>query len=1179
MGHAYSCFKPRAASVVEFHDVVKLTQANAAGSGTAAAATGAGSKSAAAASQPQSQQQLDHKQSLTASEADASCTCLPAASANGSSDKAHAAPPAGSDSSGSSNVALRPKFDPHAPQPEEYGYAAAPGMPHNPHDTGPPRPPCEDDRLNVIEHVGQLLDAAPKKELENILQLVCNIFGVSNALIALFGDRRIYINNTIGGFKEGDFPWRWSFCGWTMASEQHTVMVINDALQDARFADNKYVQEIGVRFYCGSPLVSSSGHRLGTLCFADTKPRVFDAGSLQIMCNFSELVTRELEKDIALARRQAEQAAAAKADKQQQYNLVLRTIECVTSAVLLVDTSKPDWPILHCNSGWDRLVQQCCPSKYSRDGASSSSNAQGTSNNMAGSRHQGYLGGLSSKVPTIVEAPSGALATGANNSSKGNAGSLSSPESSEFVGKALWSMLDPYLLAASGYGYSSVGSAWCPGEQMLREVRGHQSFTLRGVKLSPALGSANAQLTFRCAGFSRLEGAVDICLPTFTPDASEVKAVADALSATGPVPVIPSSATGGDSLYFVTVKLHMGPNSTGSASSGRSLGCSSIASSMWTAHTDTVTTSLSPCTNSRFVSTCSSSTFSSNGPVRLSSFNSCSGLGASVSPYPPSDHFPAVEEPQGSGRSGLVVISSVPCTPAAREPSMTIDSYDMDSFAGGSSDTGSMAHRNSSGSHIELVSDAPELGCAVGSGGGRGALSSLCAGLVCKKMSGLALCGMIAAGSYGRVYRGAYFGTKVAVKVLDGSAVLRRDEVTGFSLEALLSERLNHPNVVRTLAWAVVTGEGRLPKRQQVWGETLDPDKPSIVQNKAHINKEPVAAAAALFGVRPTAAEVSPAGPQQQLQQAAAAAAGVLAAVGGGANPQQGVSATELEGNVADEASDEDMVLGGQTWMVMEFCDKGCLQDAVERGWLRETRSCVSGEINLMAVLATAAEIASGMALLHDAGIIHGDLSAFNVMLSSQDAAASVGGRGFVAKVADFGLARTLNHTSKVVTKTYGTITHMPPETLEHGLASKAADVYSFGVLLWQMVTGSRAWAGMSHMAVVDVVCCKRLQLQFPEDAPEAFVLLGQACMAYDPAERPSFRDILDILEPINSMITNSMGLGRPISFSGAHDPASAMGEFDMQQQNTCKILSQLSNQTGTGNAGQVNGLIGVGDF
>jgi hypothetical protein len=56
-------------------------------------------------------------------------------------------------------------------------------------------------RLEVAEQISELLDAAPKKELENILSLVCSIFGVGNALIALFGDRRIYILNTIGGFK------------------------------------------------------------------------------------------------------------------------------------------------------------------------------------------------------------------------------------------------------------------------------------------------------------------------------------------------------------------------------------------------------------------------------------------------------------------------------------------------------------------------------------------------------------------------------------------------------------------------------------------------------------------------------------------------------------------------------------------------------------------------------------------------------------------------------------------------------------------------------------------------------------------------------------------------------------------------------------------------------------------
>lgn len=45
-------------------------------------------------------------------------------------------------------------------------------------------------------------------------------------------------------------------------------------------------------------------------------------------------------------------------------------------------------------------------------------------------------------------------------------------------------------------------------------------------------------------------------------------------------------------------------------------------------------------------------------------------------------------------------------------------------------------------------------------------------------------------------------------------------------------------------------------------------------------------------------------------------------------------------------------------------------------------------------------------------------------------------------------------------TNSYGSVTHMPPELLGEGLLSKAADVYSLGVLLWQMYNGSRPWAG-----------------------------------------------------------------------------------------------------------------------
>jgi tRNA A-37 threonylcarbamoyl transferase component Bud32 len=58
------------------------------------------------------------------------------------------------------------------------------------------------------------------------------------------------------------------------------------------------------------------------------------------------------------------------------------------------------------------------------------------------------------------------------------------------------------------------------------------------------------------------------------------------------------------------------------------------------------------------------------------------------------------------------------------------------------------------------------------------------------------------------------------------------------------------------------------------------------------------------------------------------------------------------------------------------------LQDAIDCGWLRESRSCVSGEVDMLAVMATTAEVAAAMLLLHRAGIVHGDLSAANVLLS-----------------------------------------------------------------------------------------------------------------------------------------------------------------------------------------------------
>ncbi len=232
-------------------------------------------------------------------------------------------------------------------------------------------------------------------------------------------------------------------------------------------------------------------------------------------------------------------------------------------------------------------------------------------------------------------------------------------------------------------------------------------------------------------------------------------------------------------------------------------------------------------------------------------------------------------------------------------------------------------------------------------------------------------------------------------------------------------------------------------------------------------------------------------------------------------------------------------------------------QDAIERGWLRATGP------HLPAVLHTALEVARGLGALHAADVVHGDLSAYNVMLACEGCEALAGGRGFVAKVrglqgagqqqaaglissamlraacqrlprrsaalsavssqhtchateltpplpqlADFGLSQALGGRDSVEVEQYGIVTHMAPEVLASCLVSRAADSYSFGVLLWQMLTGCRPWQGMGVDAVREAVARQRRALEVPADAPPELAALCRECMAWEPAARPSMAQV-----------------------------------------------------------------------
>ncbi|KAG2454256.1 hypothetical protein HYH02_001289 [Chlamydomonas schloesseri] len=215
---------------------------------------------------------------------------------------------------------------------------------------------------------------------------------------------------------------------------------------------------------------------------------------------------------------------------------------------------------------------------------------------------------------------------------------------------------------------------------------------------------------------------------------------------------------------------------------------------------------------------------------------------------------------------------------------------------------------------------------------------------------------------------------------------------------------------------------------------------------------------------------------------------------------------TRRSGSSATDADNEGRPLL-ETWMVMEFCNKGGLTDAIERGWFRKRHSLF--EVDYRALILTAREVAAAMTYLHSRNILHGDLTGTNVLLTASDRDE----RHFAAKVADFGLSRVLQGEA-VTTRSYGTITHMAQELLVDGLLSKAADVYSFGVVVWEMYTGQRPFGGLSHGQILHAITTGK-QLPLGPTCPQPMREFLSRCLAPKPEARPSFAEIIDLLEEL----------------------------------------------------------------
>ncbi|KAG2424242.1 hypothetical protein HXX76_014626 [Chlamydomonas incerta] len=454
-----------------------------------------------------------------------------------------------------------------------------------------------------------------------------------------------------------------------------------------------------------------------------------------------------------------------------------------------------------------------------------------------------------------------------------------------------------------------------------------------------------------------------------------------------------------------------------------------------------------------------------------------------------------------------------------------------------------------------LVVNAAAVGAAAGSGAGSLAAGSaggmavvegvMDDGSVCALTVGAAL----GQGSYGVVFRGTWRERPVAVKVI--CCERQHAEQVSTEVKLMMSDTCRHPHLLRALACMSRT---------------------RIVNSK--INQVAAALEATLSTLARTRGSGGGPGGSQQ-----------MAGSGSDSYRDSGANAGELV----------------ETWIVSEYCDLGALAPHVHiaKKFLAPPRPG-SGERRpmLAPILSCLHDIAAGMAHLHALNVVHGDLKLANVLLASPRcvaaaaaadagascnssgegglAAAAGGGpdestssenngvtdsadasvwsvsqlplpAGFVAKVADFGLSKALKEgQTHHSTKTVGTVTHQPPELLRSGKLTLSGDVYSFGIMAWELLTGSVPYKGLMYGEVVERVVVSHRRPEFPPHTPAAYRALAERCWAADAAARPTFKEVLAELEALLATApqlqaeSDSVALPPPTASSSSAAPATA---------------------------------------
>jgi len=188
---------------------------------------------------------------------------------------------------------------------------------------------------------------------------------------------------------------------------------------------------------------------------------------------------------------------------------------------------------------------------------------------------------------------------------------------------------------------------------------------------------------------------------------------------------------------------------------------------------------------------------------------------------------------------------------------------------------------------------------------------------------------------------------------------------------------------------------------------------------------------------------------------------------------------------------------GGTLATVTEFMASGSLKKVLRKEKFLDRRRQIT----------LAVDVAIGMEYLHSKDIIHFDLKCDNLLVNLNDPSRPI------CKVADFGLSK-VKQTTMVSGGMRGTLPWMAPEMLEmsSNMVSTKVDVYSFGIIMWEILTGKEPYAGMHHGGVIGGILSNTLRPTVPASCDPQWRELMELCWSNEPDKRPTFTEVVSRL-------------------------------------------------------------------